>query len=109
MSNESLGKNLGENGTGIRKYFPTPVPVVNVTVGKNETSKPVETTTVKSTMNATVYNNISLTSFSDVGDETFNKTLLAHNISKTVTVSVIFICFCCCTSWTLPCQADELQ
>lgn len=85
---ELLGKNLGENGTGIRKISTTQVPLLHTTTtslpnvkvsseGNNRLEIPLRTTEYDDSME-----------LPDVDDNNLNQTLRQHNISIVKNVGV---------------------
>lgn len=86
-----LGKNLGENGTGIRKISTTQVPLTTVTVpsvkapsegGRNRLEIPLHTSDYEESVELPDV---------DVGDDNLNQTLRQHNISVVKNVRVCSI------------------
>lgn len=94
-----LQKNLGENGTGIRKDLTAKTPPLlhNITVPISTNTNVNPSTTVNT--NVKPINNVEdLGGFGDPddldtedGEKRFNETLTEHNVTSTKTVLIIFL------------------
>lgn len=88
-----LGKNLGENGTGIRKISTTQVPLVNPTTVTIPSIKipPEGRSRLEIPLNTSDYEDSMELPDVDVDDDNLNQTLRQHNISIVKNVSAFVL------------------